>query len=81
MIITWRSAFSSKLSEDQILGSKPEADIPENLRTYIAEFMPVFRNQLKSERSIVPTKVKPTRTHNVINFVQTRKLLLRTMIH
>ena len=66
-----------KLSEDQILGSKPEADIPEHLRTYIAEFNgSLSEDQLKSERyeihlSFQPKSVnRPGQADKVIDFVR-----------
>lgn len=66
-----------KLSEDQILGSKPEADIPENLRTYITEFnASLSEAQLKSERYAIrlafePKSVnRPGQADNVITFVR-----------
>ncbi len=66
-----------KLSEDQILGSKPEADIPENLQTYITEFNAnLSENQCNSERYVIrlvfqPKSVnRPGQADKVINFVK-----------
>ena len=66
-----------KISEDQILGSKPEADIPENLRTYIAEFNAnLSEDQCNSECYVIrlvfqPKSVnRPGQADNVISFVK-----------
>ena len=66
-----------KISEEQILGSKPEADIPEHLRTYIAEFdASLTEDQRNSERYVIrlvfqPKSVnRPGQADKVIEFVK-----------
>lgn len=66
-----------KLSEEQVLGSKLEADIPEHLRTYIAEFdAGLTEGQLNSEHYVIrvafqPKLVnRPGQSDKVINFVK-----------
>ena len=66
-----------KLSEEQILGSKPEADIPEHLRTYIAEFdAGLTEGQRNSENYVIrlvfqPKLVnRPGQADKIINFVK-----------
>ncbi|MDE0084280.1 MAG: DUF3644 domain-containing protein [Candidatus Poribacteria bacterium] len=66
-----------KISEEQILGSKLEVDIPEHLRTYIAEFdAKLTDNQRKSERYVIrlvfQSKLvnRPGQANKVIEFVK-----------
>lgn len=66
-----------KISEEQILGTKPEADIPEPLRAYIAEFdANLTDDQRSSERYTIrlvfqPKLVnRPGQADKVINFVK-----------
>ena len=66
-----------KLSEEQILGSKPEADIPEHLRVYIAEFnASLTEDQLNSDRYVIRLVFRsklvnrPGQADKVIDFVK-----------
>ena len=66
-----------KLSEEQILGSKPEADIPENLRTYIADFNThLSEDQCNSESYVFNLVFQPMSVNRhgqadkVVNFVR-----------
>ena len=66
-----------KLSEEQVLGSKLEADIPQHLRTYIAEFdAGLTEGQRNSENYVIrlvfqPKLVnRPGQADKIINFVK-----------
>ena len=66
-----------KLSEDQVLGSKPEIDIPEHLQTYIAEFdANLTKDQRNSEnytiRVVFQSKLvnRAGQAHRVIEFIK-----------
>lgn len=66
-----------KLSEDQVLGSKPEIDIPEHLQTYIAEFdTNLTQDQRNSENYAVRVVFQPQlvnragQAHKVIEFIK-----------
>ena len=66
-----------KLSEEQVLGSKLEADIPEHLRTYIAEFdAALTEGQRNSEHYVIrvafqPKLVnRPGQSDKIINFLK-----------
>ena len=66
-----------KFSEEQVLGSKLESDIPEHLRTYIAEFDDsLTEDQRNSEHYVIrvafqPKLVnRPGQSDKIINFVK-----------
>lgn len=71
-----------KISEEQILGSKPESDIPEHLQTYITEFdANLTDDQRNSEHYVIrlvfqPTLVnRPGQSNRVINFVKHNSII------